>query len=248
MSDFAEQIRDTFRRGDSDGVVRLAEAEIARARVAGDPAGEVEALYSLARVAARGGDLEESRRLASAALDVAVRAGDRRLEERPRHVLAAVTRMSGDLVAARGLYEASIALNEELGHAETVTTETHNLAFTELHLGDLDRARELFARSREAVFARGYDAFVPYVGVGAAALASAERDHARAARMLGLAESAFAAAGQVPDPDDAEELRRIRDAAVAALGPDGFATEHDAGTALDPVSELSSARRTRTVD
>ncbi|GAB7039626.1 MULTISPECIES: tetratricopeptide repeat protein [Catenuloplanes] len=236
MSDFAERIRATFRRGDSDGVVRLAEAEVARARAAGDPAGEVEALYALARVAARGGDLVESRRLASAALDVAVRSGDRRLEERPRHVLAAVTRMSGDLVTARGLYEASIALNEELGRPETVVSELHNLAFTELHLGDVARARELFARSREAVFARGYDAFVPYVCVAAAALADAEGDHARAARMLGLTDRAFAALGQVPDPDDAAELRRVTDASVAALGAGGYRVEYDAGTALDPLS------------
>ncbi|MDR7276497.1 tetratricopeptide repeat protein [Catenuloplanes atrovinosus] len=234
---FAELIRSTFRRGDTAEVVRLAEAEVARARAEGDPAGQVEALYALARVAARGGDLDESRRLAGEALAVAVRAGERRLEERPRHVLAAVTRLSGDLLGARTLYEANIALNEELGRPEHVNAETHNLGFTELRLGNLDRARELFARSRETVFARGYDAFVPYVVVAAAALASAEGDHARAARMLGLADRAFAGLGQVPDPDDALELARVREAALAHLGEAALTSEYRAGAALDPTRE-----------
>ena len=84
MTTFSEQVRAAFRRGESDAVVRMSEAEIERARLAGDPAGEVEALYSLSRVAVRRGDLPGGERLASAALGVAVDAGDRELEERPR--------------------------------------------------------------------------------------------------------------------------------------------------------------------
>ena len=49
--DFSENVRSAFRRGESDAVVRMSEAEIERAQAAGDPAGEVEARYSLARVA-----------------------------------------------------------------------------------------------------------------------------------------------------------------------------------------------------
>jgi tetratricopeptide (TPR) repeat protein len=229
---FADDVRATFRRGDSVGVLRLARTEIERARAAGEPGGEVEALYAMARVAARDGDLPRAEQLASEALDVAARAGDKRLEERPRHVLAAVTRMSGDHVRARELYLASIALNEELGQPEMVNSEYHNLAFTELHLGNLDRARKLFAQGRERVFREGYRSFVPYLGVAAAALASAEGDHALAARMVGFTDSAYAALGQVPDPDDAEELSNVRAAARAALGDARFTPAYAAGAAL----------------
>ncbi len=215
-------------------MVRMAMAEAERARAAGDPAGEVEALYAMGRVAIRGGDLGRAGDLAQEALSVARRTGDRRLEERPRHVLAAVTRMSGDFVRARELYLASIALNEELGQPEMVNSEYHNLAFTELHLGNLAAARELFREGRERVFREGYDSFVPYVCVAGAALATAEGDHARAARMVGVSESAFAALGQVPDPDDAIELRNAREAAVRALGEDRFERERAAGAALQP--------------
>lgn len=228
---FSEDVRSAFRRGDGDTVTRMSEAELDRARASGDPAGEVEALYSLARVAVRNGDLHRGSQLAEAALAVAVRAGDRSLEERPRHVLAAVTRMSGNLDRARELYEASIALNEELGRAETVTSEYHNLAFCELGLGNLSRARELFTASRERVFRQGWDDFVPYVCVAAAALSSAEGNHRRAALMAGVADAAFTALGQVPDPDDAAELAAVH---AAATDAGVFAAEFLRGRAMKP--------------
>lgn len=197
----------------------------------GDSAGEVEALYALARVALREEDRPRAEQLAEAALVVAMAAGDRALEERPRHVLAAVARLSGDHLTARERYRASIALNEELGRPETVTSESYNLAFTELHLGDLERARELFA----AVRRRTADpAMLAYLAIGGAALARAEGDHERAAELLGSVDAAFAAIGQVPDPDDAAELAAVRDATVAALGEERFRERYAAGTSRRP--------------
>jgi ATP/maltotriose-dependent transcriptional regulator MalT len=231
---FSAEVRAAFRRGENEAVVRMSEAEIRRARAAGDPAGEVEAVYSLARVAIRRGDLAEGDRLARTALAVAVRAGDRALEERPRHVLAAVARMAGDLERARELYRSSIALNEELGHAETVNSEMHNLAFCELGLGNLGEASRLFATSRERVFREGWDSFVPYVCVAGAALASAEGDLRRAALMVGVTDAAFAALGQVPDPDDAADLAAVGAAAAKALGAEAFDAERARGRALEP--------------
>ncbi|GIF23629.1 pimeloyl-ACP methyl ester carboxylesterase [Actinoplanes tereljensis] len=230
---FAEEIRATFRNGDDAAVTRMARAEIDRARAAGEPAGEVEGLYAIARVALRANDLPRAEDLASAALDVAVKSGDRRLEERPRHVLAAVARLSGDHAEARIRYLASIELNELLGQPELVNAEYHNLAFTELHLGHLDRARELFAEGRERVFAHGYRDFLPYLGVAAAAMASADGDHRRAARMAGFTDSAYATITQVPDPDDAAELANVRAAATVALGESEYAHEYAAGAVLD---------------
>ncbi|RSM53447.1 hypothetical protein DMB66_38870 [Actinoplanes sp. ATCC 53533] len=229
---FSDEVRATFRRGDNDAVLRLAGAEIERARAAGEPAGEVEGLYATARVALREGDLARAEELAQEALDVAVRSGDRRLEERPRHVLAAVARMSGDYAEARSRYLAGIALNEALGQPEMVNSEYHNLAFTELKLGHLDRARELFAQGRERVFREGYLSFVPYLGVAAAAMASADGDHASAARMIGFTDRAYAVVAQVPDPDDAQELLLARTLAVAALDEDRFAAEYATGSAM----------------
>ncbi|MEU4242410.1 tetratricopeptide repeat protein [Actinoplanes sp. NPDC026619] len=224
MTDPPDDLRGAFRRGGTADVLRMAGAEVARARAAGDPAGEVEGLYAMARVALRGDDLPRAGELARSALEVAVRAGDRRLEERPRHVLAAVARLAGDWPAARERYLAGIALNEELGQPEQANSERYNLAFVELHLGNRDEARQLIATVRAGRHSLG-----PYLDVAAAALASADGDQAGAARLVGAVDRAFAAIGQVPDPDDAAELSRIRAAAVAALGEAAFAREHAAG-------------------
>jgi tetratricopeptide (TPR) repeat protein len=231
---FSAEVRAAFRRGDTDAVVRMSEAEIERAVAAGDLANEVEARYSLARVAIRGGDLPLGAARAREALAVALRSGDRSLEERPRHVLAGVARMAGDYPRARALYLESIALNESLGRSEAVNWERHNLAFCELKLGNLDAARDLFASVRAAIFAEGWTDFVPYACVAGAALASAEGDHARAALMVGVTDAAFAAIGQVPDPDDAADLAEIRTAAVEALGTAAFDEAYAQGRLRTP--------------
>ncbi|WP_127502752.1 tetratricopeptide repeat protein [Actinoplanes solisilvae] len=231
---FQDDVRSTFRRGDSDAVLRMASAELARARGAGDAAGEVEALYAMSRVAIRGGDLTRGSELAGEALDVAIGSGSRLLEERPRHVLAAVARLAGDYPLARDRYLASIELNAELGHDETVITEKHNLAMTALRLGDVDQARELSATVREWVLGKNDKTLLPYVGVAAAAIATAENDAPRAAAMAGFSDAAFAALGQVPDPDDAAELNAIRASAGAALGAERFAGAYEDGKAWTP--------------
>ncbi|MET7301101.1 tetratricopeptide repeat protein [Embleya sp. NPDC005575] len=226
-----QHLRATFRQGDTDAVRRMADAEVERSRAAGDPAGEIEGLYGLARVALRGGDLERATGLAQRALAVAQDAGERRLEERPRHVLAAVARLSGDHERARDLYEAGIELNRALGQDEHVHSEYHNLALVELHLGDVERARQLIEESRERVFRSGYRDFLPYLGLAGAALASADGDMTLAARLLGFADQAFVSLGQVPDPDDARELDMIRTRVSADLGRDAFESESATGAA-----------------
>ena len=229
-----QHLRTTFRRGDSDAVSLLADAELERSRAAGDPTGEVEGLYALARVALRDADLERAGNLAQQALTVAQRAGERGLEERPRHVLAAVARLSGDYERARELYEVSIETNRALGQDEHVHSEYHNLALTELHLGNVERARQLFAESRNRVLHAGYGDFLPYLGLAGAAIAFADGDVGLTARLIGFTYDAFVAVGQVPDPDDARELDAMREAAAAVLGSETFESERATGAAWTP--------------
>jgi hypothetical protein len=124
--------------------------------------------------------------------------------------------------------------DETVRRAIVSNSDLHNLAFRELRLGNLDRARELFTRARQQVFQNGWNGFVPYVCVAAAALATAEGDHRRAALLAGVADAAFTAVGQVPDPEDDIGLGRVREAATDALGPAVFAAEYACGRALDP--------------
>lgn len=124
--------------------------------------------------------------------------------------------------------------DDSVARAVAANSELHDRAFRELRLGHLDRARELFTRGRQQVFREGWEGFVPFVCVAGAALASAEGDHRRAARLAGVAGAAFIALGQMPDPADDTELAGIRVAATEALGPVVFAAEYARGQALDP--------------
>ncbi|MEU4235765.1 hypothetical protein [Actinoplanes sp. NPDC026619] len=128
----------------------------------------------------------------------------------------------------------AFSADDFIGRAIVLNCELHDRAFRELRLGHLDLARELFARGRQQVFSNGWDGFVPFVCVAGAALAAAEADHRRAARLIGVADAAFTALGQMPDPNDDAELAAARRGAIGALGPAGFAAEYAHGRALDP--------------
>lgn len=128
--------------------------------------------------------------------------------------------MTGDLTRARLLYEQSITLNQSLGNTRTVATEYYNLASCEIGLGELDRAADILISFRRSTLKNDWNDLFPYVCLAEASLASAKGDHQTSAFLLGVAESGFAALGQVPDPDDAAELDKLRTVATAVLGPD----------------------------
>jgi hypothetical protein len=92
------------------------------------------------------------------------------------------------------------------------------------------------------VFEQGWDDFVPYVCVAGAVLALAEGDHRRAALMAGVADAAFAALGQVPDPDDAAELASVRAATEEKIGAESFHAAYDRGRTLDPGGAFATSR------
>jgi hypothetical protein len=231
--DYHEEVRAAFRRGETDVVMRLSTVELDRALTVGDQPAEVEALCMLARAAVRGEDLDEARRLATAARVVARGVGDTRLEMGPLHILAGCARMSGDLEAARTLYGESIALDESLDETRMALVDRHNLAYVELHTGHADTARELFAATHREALRHGLDDLVPFMTLGAAALAAADGDGARAARLLGAADSAFGALDRIPDPDDALERETLRERLITTLGRAPFDVAYEEGTGLD---------------
>jgi tetratricopeptide (TPR) repeat protein len=207
---FVHEARTAFRQGRTETVEQLSRAELERARRDGDVPAEVEALGWLARVAVRGGDLGEAGRLALAARNLARSTGDVRIERVPLHILAATAKMAGDLAGARALFEESIALNEALSEALNVTSEIHNLATVELKLGDVERARDLLREVSAAIDREGWDDLRPYLAISSALVAEAGGDRAEATRLVRGADAAFRAAGEIPDPDDAEELAGLR--------------------------------------
>ena len=92
---FESELRAAAGRGEHAAVLRLAAAEIDRARSDGEPDGQVAGLTAMAVVALNWHDLAHAEVLARTALEVAADVGNRRLESGPRDVLAAVAARLG---------------------------------------------------------------------------------------------------------------------------------------------------------
>ena len=61
--------------------------------------------------------------------------------------------------------------------------------------------------------------------------------------MVGFTDSAYTNLGQVPDPDDAQDLVVARSSATAALGPDLFASEYEVGASWDATAAFALTRK-----
>jgi len=207
-----------FRTGETGRAEELALELLTQARDNGDMGGQVDALCMRARVALRRGDLQHVAELAGEARALARRSGERRLERMPIHMQAVGVRMSGDYSEARVLYEESIQLNIQLGEQRMVAVEHRNLAYVELHDGHSDRARQLFTNAAQEARALGYGALEPLLLLDAAVMALEEGDRSGAARLAAATRTAFAEAGQIPDPDDAAEAEWL-EADLYWMGP-----------------------------
>jgi hypothetical protein len=202
---------DTFRRGENAEAGRLAQSDLTQAVAAGDVGGQVQALCMLARVALREGDLGAVKARADEARALAVDNGMPQLQRMPVHLQAVASRLGGNLSEARELYLQSIDLAEQLGDARLAAIEHRNLAYAELRAGEEACARELFAESRRRLAGLDTSALLPYLTFDEATVAALDHDFPGAARKLEEADNLFAAAGVIPDPDDAVEIERLRE-------------------------------------
>ena len=238
MGSLYDEALTAFRVGKTTEARQLSELALERARADRSAAAEVDALCMLARVALREGKFERVAATAEEAAVVARNAGESKLQRMPLHMQAAAARMLHDYASARRLYLESIHLNTSLGDERMVTAELRNLAYVELHDGQRERATELFGRAKAGARRLHFDALTPYLISDAAAVAYADGDPERAARLLGAAQSAFSAAQQVPNPDDAAELDWLNAKLANALGDDRFRAARASGASLGPEDVL----------
>jgi tetratricopeptide (TPR) repeat protein len=234
--EFVEQANRAFRRGETDYAVRIAEVALELAQKAQDAGREVDALCMLARTALRNGDIHRVAEIATEARTKAT--GDPRLEKMAIHTEAVAARMQGNLATARDLYRASLELCESLGDDVTAASEYRNLAYVEFHAGNRERARRLFLEARRRFERLGDDQFFPYIVADAALLALEDGDAAKSATLVGAADGAFEAAGDIPDSEDVIEQSRTRQRARDVLGEQAFALWFEVGTKLPIVDAL----------
>lgn len=198
-----------FRAGaQQDSQVRNEEA-LAAARTVGDREAEALALVGLSRVALRNGDYGRVQSLAATARTL-TRDLDPAAEVAPLHLLAAGTRLAGDYNRAIDLYAQSLELNRRLGDSRMVGIELHNIGHVEIHREKVHEAERSF---EECASIRNQDD--PYdaamTQLNQAALAFARGEHERAAELLRRMQSTLDGAGIVLDPDDAFEVKWLRE-------------------------------------
>ena len=167
-------------------------------------------MVGLSRVALRDGDYARVRKLASSALDlVANMRGDAQLM--PLHLLAAGTRLAGEYEAALQLYTESLELSRRLEDDRMVAVELHNIGHVYLHLGRLADAEAAFAE-RLSLLGEGADAYnQAMTALNRASLAHAHGDPDTASTWLDETTAILRNAGVELDPDDAFEVRWLRD-------------------------------------
>jgi hypothetical protein len=85
-----------------------------------------------------------------------------------------------------------------------------------------------FSEDVRSAFRRGETEAVVRMSEAEIARARAAGDPAY---LIGVTDAAFAALGQLPDPDDAVDLDRARAAVIGALGSPAYTEEHARGLA-----------------
>jgi tetratricopeptide (TPR) repeat protein len=198
-----------FRAGAQAESRQRNEAALKVAREVNDREAEALALVGLSRVALRDGDYALVRSLAAQARELTRRL-EASAEVAPLHLLAAGTRLAGDFDEAIRVYTESLELNRRLGDNRGVGMELHNIGHVELHRGNVANAARCFAEGAEH---RNQDD--PYEAamthLNQAALAFARGDVEGATELLHRTQSTLDGAGIVLDPDDAFEVRWLRD-------------------------------------
>jgi predicted ATPase/class 3 adenylate cyclase len=206
-----------------------------------DPSGLAEALYNAGYVSAIAGDRDRARAEYDEAIGIYEAMGDRKGLLRVRDALAFILIRTGDLGPARTIQEENLATfrvtDERLAIEGALTLLTvidlKDRAFAAAHA----RLRETIAMVRAAGDMQRLSSLLT---IGAA-LAIAEGDPERAARLSGAASVILEPLGSVATPMQLIGLDDPVPAARAALGNEAFEAAYAAGRALDVDAAVSLA-------
>jgi predicted ATPase len=198
----------------------------------GDERGVATALNELGVLASYESDFAEARRLLEESLAIKRTLGDDWLIANAFVNLGNVAGWGGDHALGYELHVESLALFEKTGERMGVAIANHNLAGAALRLGRLAEALERHVASLQVFDEIGDRDGCAESVEGLAMLAVAHDDHARAARLFGLATLLREDAGtQSPAPQRAEVDRNC-DAARRRLGEVEYEAAWQAGRGL----------------
>ena len=211
------------------------------ARELRDPRLVAHALSSLEVLARAAGDLERATVLAREGLAAAEEAKDRVLSAEFRGRLALIDIFRGNPMAAIEPLREAIAVQRAAGTTSQVALLLAALGTAERMAGDLSAATGHYREGLEISLEVGNLVIVGTMIMGLAYLASSERRHERAARLVSAAARMRRDAGGGPLP---ELLRRLGDPegdARRAIGDEAFERARSEGYAMDVEETVSYA-------
>jgi predicted ATPase len=219
-------------QGDYPEATRLAEESLQLARAQGDPGRIASALSNLGAVALAGGDGKRARPLLEEAVALSRELDEKPVAARAINNLGDLALTVGEYARAETLFQESLELLRELGDTSNVARSLFNLGAAVLQLGRhreaLSHFRESIALSREMEDKED----LAWCLEGFAALAAAEENPERAARLLGAADALLDAMGGEFKPFE----RRLHEETVAAtrsrLAPHSFDAMRAEGKSL----------------
>ena len=197
-------------QGDRAAAVPLLDETLARARAAGDLAGEATVLYYRGRATAMLGD-PAGRADIERALELQIEAGDDTGVAAALWLGGAMAIFGEDHRLARERLERCVALCEARGLPAIEARARQLLGMAELELGDLPRARAALAKGVPAVVDLG-DRFAIAVGLSVLAGLAAGTGRPRAALRLAGAAAAYEETNQTYRP---QNVRRVLDTWLA---------------------------------
>ena len=182
-------------QGDYPEATRLAEESLQLARAHGDSGRIANALSNLGAIALAGGDSKKARPLLEEAVGLSRELDEKPVAARAINNLGDLALTVGEYARAETLFQESLELLRELGDTSNVARSLFNLGAAALQLGQHGRARSRFRESIGLSHKMEDKEDLAWCLEGFAALAVAEEEPDRAARLLGAAGGLLEAMG-----------------------------------------------------
>ncbi|MEA2608596.1 MAG: hypothetical protein QOJ75_839 [Chloroflexota bacterium] len=230
-------------RGDMPAAARTYAEALDIERHLDDPSALAEALYNAGFVAVLGGERETARANYAEAISIYERLGDANGLTRVREALVFLMYHQGEYESARTLQEDNLAAFRQVGEPYRIAAALSLLSGITLRAGRLDESRAHLSEAVGILQAASDVHSIFRITVIAAAVAVAQGDLERAARLSGAGDTLRAPLGDIATPLQMLGLEDPVPAARAGLGEATFDAAFAAGRAmsLDETVELVRA-------
>jgi predicted ATPase/class 3 adenylate cyclase len=211
-----------FAQGDYTAARALHAESLTLRRELGSKRGIATSLNNLGLVAQEQGDYAAAQAMYAESVGLYRDLGDRGTMASPLRNMGNVAHNEGDFTAARSLYAESLSLCRELGDKGGTATSLINLGSVAHKQGDFATAHQMHAESLTLFRELGNRHGIAYALGAFAALASAQQQGLRAARLWGAAETLRELLNVPLSPSERTEYEQEVALTLAALGKAAF--------------------------